>query len=439
MDGQSLVLFDLTENLTISFGCDQISLIFAVTSIVIWALCAIYSISYFKNDKKIIRYSVFYCLALVVILGMDFANNLITFYACYELMTLLSVPLVFHNQTREAIMSALKYLFYSLCGAYMVLFGFYVIYSNSLYTGFRPGGFYYGNTTNGKEGILLLAVFLMILGFSVKGGMFPMHAWLTAAHPVAPAPASAFLSGIIVKAGVLGIVRTIYFVAGSGFVKGTYIQYVLAGLSIFTVFMGSMLAYREKYLKKRLAYSTISQVSYIIFGLLMIEPSAFTGAICHVIFHAVIKCGLFLFAGIVIHETGKERVNELRGMGKKMPVLWWSYTILSLALIGIPPCAGFVSKWYLCQGALSSELGAYAYIGPAILLISALLTAGYLLPITIEGFLPGKDFKDENEGKVKVSLNMLVPVVVLALLSLILGLFPGKIIDLLRSFTGALM
>ena len=321
----------------------------------------------------------------------------------------------------------------------MVLFGFYTIYSNSSTIEFRPSGVLVGHITNGNRGILLLAVFLMIMGFSVKGGMFPMHAWLTSAHPVAPAPASAFLSGIIVKAGVLGIIRTVYYIAGPDFVRGTYIQNVFAGLSIFTVFMGSMLAYREKYLKKRLAYSTVSQVSYIIFGLIMTEQTAFNGAVSHVIFHAIIKCGLFLFAGIIIHETGKERVDELKGMGKKMPLVWWSYTFLSLALVGIPPFAGFVSKWYLCTGALNADLGAFSYIGPAVLLISALLTAGYLLPITIEGFLPGKDYDNGNNSKIKISMYMLIPLILLAVLALVLGVFPGKITELLRSLAVGLM
>lgn len=436
---EAVVLFNLTDKLPIMFKCDEMSMIFGSISLLIWALCGFYSISYFKNDKKIKRYVIFYVATLIVILGMDLAGNLVTFYACYELMTLLSVPLVFHNETKEAIMSALKYLFYSLCGAYMVLFGFYTIYSNSSTIEFRPSGVLVGHITNGNRGILLLAVFLMIMGFSVKGGMFPMHAWLTSAHPVAPAPASAFLSGIIVKAGVLGIIRTVYYIAGPDFVRGTYIQNVFAGLSIFTVFMGSMLAYREKYLKKRLAYSTVSQVSYIIFGLIMTEQTAFNGAVSHVIFHAIIKCGLFLFAGIIIHETGKERVDELKGMGKKMPLVWWSYTFLSLALVGIPPFAGFVSKWYLCTGALNADLGAFSYIGPAVLLISALLTAGYLLPITIEGFLPGKDYDNGNNSKIKISMYMLIPLILLAVLALVLGVFPGKITELLRSLAVGLM
>lgn len=439
MDNTAYVLFNLTENLPVMLRCDVISLIFGGITLLVWVLCGYYSISYFKGDKKIKSYVISYVLTLFVILGLDLAGNLITFYLFYEMMTLFSVPLVFHNRTREAIMAALKYLFYSLCGAYLVLFGFYFVYTNANTIDFTPGGVLAGVITPDNQGILMLSVLLMILGFSVKGGMLPMHAWLTTAHPVAPAPASAFLSGIIVKAGILGIVRVVYYIAGPDMIRGTYIQYVVAILSLCTVFLGSMLAYRERILKKRLAYSTVSQASYIIFGLITLHPIAFVGAISHVIFHAVIKSGLFLFAGVVIHETGKEYVDELTGMGKQMPIVWWCYTFSSLSLIGIPPAAGFISKWNLCIGALKSNLGVLGYVGPAVLLVSALLTAGYLLPITIKGFLPGNDFETEGMKKIHVSLWMIVPLVILGLLSLGLGIFPNVLTNALRTLSLTLM
>lgn len=439
MDNTAHVLFYLTENLPIMFRCDTISLIFAGITLIVWVLCGYYSISYFKGDKKIKGYAVSYLLTLIVLFALDMAGNLVTFYMFYEMMTLCSVLLVIHNRTREAIMAGLKYLIYSLCGAYLVLFGFYFVYINAETIEFRAGGVLAGNITPENQGILMLAVLLMIMGFSVKGGMLPMHAWLTTAHPVAPAPASAFLSGIIVKAGILGIVRIIYFIAGPDFIRGTYIQYTVVILSLCTVFLGSMLAYRERLLKKRLAYSTVSQASYIIFGLITLNPIAFVGAISHVIFHAVIKSGLFLFAGTVIHETGKEYTDELTGMGKQMPIVWWCYTFSSLSLIGIPPAAGFISKWNLCIGALDSNLGALGYIGPAVLLISALLTAGYLLPITIKGFLPGNDFETEKAEKIHVDLWMIIPLVILALLSLGLGIFPNVLTDALRALSLTLM
>jgi len=439
MDNTAYVLFNLTENLPVMFRCDTVSIIFAGITLLVWVLCGYYSISYFKGDKKIKGYAISYVLSLLILFGLDMAGNLVTFYMFYEMMTLFTAPLVFHNRTREAIMAGLKYLIYSLCGAYLVLFGFYFVYINSETIEFRPGGVLAGNITPENQGILMLSILLMILGFSVKGGMLPMHAWLTTAHPVAPAPASAFLSGIIVKSGILGILRVIFYVAGPNLIRGTYVQYVIVILSLCTVFLGSMLAYRERLLKKRLAYSTVSQASYIIFGLITLNPIAFVGAILHVIFHAVIKSGLFLFAGTVIHETGKEYTDELTGMGKQMPVVWWCFTFSSLSLVGIPPAAGFVSKWNLCIGALDSNLGALGYIGPAILLISALLTAGYLLPITIKGFLPGNDFDVENAKKIHVDMWMTVPLVILALLSLGLGIFPNFLTDTLRALSLTLM
>ena len=266
---EQFVLFYLTRKLPIMFRFDRMGMIFAAVSTLIWILCAVYSVAYFKGDKKIKRYAIFYTITLFIILGLDFAGNLIAFYLFYELMTLLSVPLVFHNETKEAIMAALKYLFYSLCGAYMALFGLYFIYRHSETIEFTPGGVLSAAITPENQTILLVAVLSMILGFSVKAGMLPMHAWLTSAHPVAPAPASAFLSGIIVKAGVLGIVRTIFYIAGPEVIRGTFVQYVLLTLSIATIFLGSMLAFRERQFKRRLAYSTVSQVSYILFGLFL--------------------------------------------------------------------------------------------------------------------------------------------------------------------------
>ncbi len=279
----------------------------------------------------------------------------------------------------------------------------------------------------------------MILGFGVKAGMFPLHAWLPTAHPVAPAPASAALSGVIVKAGVLGVIRTVYFLFGASFIRGTWVQTAWISLTLITILMGSMLAYREKVLKKRLAYSTVSQVSYILFGLALLEPTAMTGALLHVVFHAWIKAALFLSAGAIIYKTGKTRTDELTGIGKEMPVTIWCYTIASLALIGIPPASGFISKWYLALGALSSDTGLFTWLGPAVLLLSALLTAGYLLPVTLKGFLPGVDFNYAGLQKREPDLWMLIPIVILAAFSLLFGIFPNPLTEFIRGIVSAVL
>lgn len=438
MNEQIFVLFNLTEKLQIMFKTDTCGLIFAAISTFIWIICGIYSFAYFKDDKKAKRYTIFYIITLFVIIGLDLSGNLITFYLFYELMTLLSVPLVFHNETKEAIMAALKYLFYSLCGAYMALFGLYFVYKNAPTIEYIKGGVLATSITEQNQTILLVAVLLMVLGFSVKGGMFPMHAWLTSAHPVAPAPASAFLSGIIVKGGVLGIIRTVFYIAGPDMIRGTFVQYVLLILSITTIFLGSMLAYKEKLFKKRLAYSTVSQVSYILFGIFILNPVALTGSLLHVIAHAIIKTGLFLFAGIVIHETGKEYVDEIKGIGKRMPGMLWCFAIVSMGLVGIPPLSGFISKWYLCVGSLEEAVPVYSYLGPAILLVSALLTAGYLLTIVIRGFIPGKDFNEEENPKLHVSPLMKVPMIILAALTVVIGIWPNPLINLFSELAKSL-
>ena len=423
------LLFNLTENLPILFKVDAMSIIFAAVTIIIFLGSGIFSLEYMKHEQKKKRFYVFYLLAFLVLMGLCFAGNLITFYLFFEMLTLASTPLVLHSGSREANMAGLKYLFYSLCGAYMALFGLYFVskYGNTLT--FSEGGVINQELAAGHTGLLLVAAFVMILGFSVKAGMFPMHAWLSAAHPVAPAPASAVLSAVIVKAGVLGIIRVIYYIFGAAFLKGTWVQTAFMVLTLITIFMGSMLAYREPVLKKRLAYSTVSQVSYILFGLSAMDMNSVTGGVLHVIAHGFIKAALFLCAGAIIYMTGKTRVEELKGIGKEMPLLMWCYTIVSLGLIGSPPTGGFISKWYLAMGSLETGIPGFSWIGPVVLLVSALLTAGYLLPITIQGFFPGADYDYKALKKKEPSALMTVPVLILTVLTVFMGLFPGQLIS----------
>lgn len=423
------LLFNLTENLPILFKVDAMSIIFAAVTIIIFLGSGIFSLEYMKHEQKKKRFYVFYLLAFLVLMGLCFAGNLITFYLFFEMLTLASTPLVLHSGSREANMAGLKYLFYSLCGAYMALFGLYFVskYGNTLT--FSEGGVINQELAAGHTGLLLVAAFVMILGFSVKAGMFPMHAWLSAAHPVAPAPASAVLSAVIVKAGVLGIIRVIYYIFGAAFLKGTWVQIAFMVLTLITIFMGSMLAYREPVLKKRLAYSTVSQVSYILFGLSAMDMNSVTGGVLHVIAHGFIKAALFLCAGAIIYMTGKTRVEELKGIGKEMPLLMWCYTIVSLGLIGIPPTGGFISKWYLAMGSLETGIPGFSWIGPVVLLVSALLTAGYLLPITIQGFFPGADYDYKALKKKEPSALMTFPVLILTVLTVFMGLFPGQLIS----------
>lgn len=367
-DWESVILFNLTSALPVYLKLDSLGFLFASVVTLVWVLAGFFSLFYMKphgsgREKGEKRFYGFYLMVFGILAGLSFAGNLITFYMFYELMTLLSMPLVIHTKSREAVMAALKYLFYSFSGAYMALFGLYFLYRFGNTLTFTAGGVLDKNMVAGNENLLLITAFFMIIGFGVKAGMFPLHAWLPTAHPVAPAPASALLSAVIVKGGVLGIIRVVYYMFGGDFIRGTWVQTAWLSLALITVFMGSMLAYREKIWKKRLAYSTVSQVSYILFGLALLESTALEGAILHLVFHAFIKCALFLSAGAVIHKTGRERVDELTGIGKEMPVVMWCFVFLSLALTGIPPASGFISKWYLALGALNSGTGIFSWLG----------------------------------------------------------------------------
>lgn len=433
------LLFNLTENLPILFKIDEMGLIFAGMTAIVFLCSGLFSVEYMKHDRKKKRFYVCYLIVFLILIALCFSGNLITYYLFFELLTLVSMVLVLHNGTREAVMAGLKYLFYSLCGAYMVLFGLYFVsrYANTLT--FSAGGVINQELAKGHTGLLLTTAFVMILGFSVKAGMFPMHAWLPAAHPVAPAPASAVLSAVIVKAGVLGIIRVIYYIFGASFLKGTWVQTTFMVLTLITVFMGSMLAYREPVLKKRLAYSTVSQVSYILFGLAVMDTDSVTGGVLHVVVHGFIKTALFLCAGAIIHQTGKTRVDELRGIGKEMPLLMWCYTIVSLGLIGIPPTGGFISKWYLATGSLETDIPGFNWMGPVVLLVSALLTAGYLLPLTIQGFFPGADYDYHALQKKEPGRWMIIPILILTVLTVWMGLFPNTWIEFIRQIAEKLV
>ncbi len=454
--GDRLILFRLVDNIPVYFAIDDLGRLFAGIVVAVFLLAGFFSFGYMSHEKNEKRYYSFYLITFGVLMGLCFSGNLVTLYLFYELMTLASMPLVIHNGSKEAVMAALKYMFYSFCGAYMALFGIYFLYkyagaSDPLRSfggmwdyaelmGFVPGGSLdmAAVAESGNTILCLAAVFLMLVGFGVKAGCFPLHAWLPTAHPVAPAPASAFLSGIIVKGGILAVIRTVYYCVGTDFLRGTWVQTVWCILAVITLLMGSSLAFKEKILKKRLAYSTVSNLSYILLGLSMMNAAAFTGSLLHVVFHALIKSGLFLFAGALIFGTGRVKVKEFAGLGKKMPVLFWSYTICSLGLIGIPPTSGIISKWYLAAGCLESGIAGLSWIGPVALLVSALLTAGYLLPLAVNGFLKAPLDEKELDKYSEPAPCMLVPVVVLAAATLLLGVFPTPLMEFVGGIAAAL-
>ncbi|MBQ3078418.1 MAG: proton-conducting membrane transporter [Clostridia bacterium] len=432
----ALTLWKITGSVKISFSMDGVSRFYVAFVSGVWALVGLYAWEYLEHDEKDARFWRYYLVSYGALMGLSMADNLITLYMFYECMTLVTMPLVAHNRDKESIAAAIKYLVYSVIGASLALFGIFFVGAYAGTFDFTAGGVFSQEVLNQNAGILRVVFFLMIAGFGVKAGMFPMHSWLPTAHPVAPAPASAVLSGVITKMGVLGIIRTIYYIAGVNFLRGTWVQYAFMTLALMTVVMGSTLALKEKVFKKRLAYSTVSQVSYVLFGVSTMTAAGLVGAFLHILFHSLIKNTLFMSAGAVIHKTELTNVDDLRGIGRRMPKTMFLFTVVSLGLIGIPPTGGFISKWNLAAGALSMEQGC-AWIGPAALLLSAILPAAYLLSVSIRGFFTGEDASAVEKDE--VSLRMLFPMGVLSCLSVILGIFPGAVIEFIASFVSTII
>jgi len=424
--GEVCHVMDLTEDVHIVLGADGLGRIFALLVAVLWLVVSVYADEYSTHERNRERFLGFYVLSLGAMIGICLAGNLITLYLFYEMMSLLTVFLVIHSGTNKAIDAGIKYLGFSVCGAAMSLLGLFYLHSHLTTDLFVAGGVL-AEVTAANESMLLFALFLMLIGFGAKAGLMPLFAWLPTAHPVAPSPASAVLSGLITKMGVLAIIRVVYYQFGMEFVSGTWVQKTVLALAIFTVFMGSMLAYKEKVLKKRLAYSTVSQVSYILFGLLLLNPDGFAGAMLQLVYHAIAKNGLFLAAGALVFYVHRTKVTQMRGMGKLLPVTMGVFAVCSLSLIGIPPTGGFVSKWFLAQGGL--QFGVFGIVGVAVLMISALLTAGYLLPIVTAAFFPGDDFdyKRLESFAFHPSWRMRVPMLILAVAVVVLGVFPGAL------------
>jgi len=435
--GQEVTLLSMTPTLSVFMRVDAIGSIFAVLMAAMWLIGSVFALKYMGHDENERSYQSFYLSVLSALVGQCYAGSMVTLYVFYELMTILSVPMVVHERTPQAVAAGIKYLIYSIFGAMLGLLGifFFNYYLGSVT--FTPGGL--ALVEGASRSGLLVITFMVLMGFGTKAGMFPMHGWLPTAHPVAPAPASAVLSGVITKAGVLAVIRVIFYLVGAETLRGTWVHTAFMILTLLTVFMGSMLAYRENLLKKRLAYSTVSQVSYVLFGISCLHPVAFAGAILHVIAHSTIKDALFLCAGSIIHQTEKTHVSDLRGVGKELPVTLWCWTIAALGLIGIPPTGGFVSKWQLATGAMQAGVGVFGVLGPIVLIISALLTAAYLLQVTINGFFPGPDFDYKSVTNKEGGKLMTVPMIVLAVGVVLCGVLAQPVTNVVLAAAAAIL
>lgn len=424
-----LHLLKVNDFLDIYFRIDQLGRLFALLASLLWIMTSFYSFEYMTHENRVRQFYTFFVLTLGVTLGLSFSGNLFTLYVYYELLTLCTFPLVIHAASDEALTSGKKYMIYSFTGATLIIFGMMIFYSITGTMNFMPRGIL--TSLDGLDTSLLLVSFIaMFLGFGVKAALVPFHSWLPSAM-VAPTPVSSLLHAVaVVKSGIFSLIRVTYFVFGAKAVGELGAQKFLMPFVVITVVMGSLLALHQDHLKKRLAYSTISQLGYIILGILLLNPNGLIGAMLHLINHAFIKITLFFIVGAIAHQTGSKYIHQINGLGKKMPTTFICYTIAAVSLIGIPPTNGFVSKWFLGIGALDANNFFYILI----LLLSAFLTAAYLLPVSVTAFF-GKDeeaIDGERLENIDPNKMMLMPIIILTIVVALLGLFPNIVIDFLN-------
>jgi multicomponent Na+:H+ antiporter subunit D len=325
-----------------------------------------------------------------------------------------------------------KYLIYSFSGATVALMGMLILFSITNNLTFVPGGIVDVNLLDNKSLYFIIYV-AMFIGFGVKAALVPFHSWLPDAM-VAPTPVSSLLHAVaVVKSGIFAITRVTFYIFGANAVRFTGANKYLIVLVIISILMGSFLALHQENLKKRLAYSTISQLGYILLGILLLNKNAFTGAMMHLLNHAVIKITLFFCVGAIMFNTKKTKISEINGIGKLMPVTMVCFTISAISLIGIPPTNGFISKWLLAEGALIEGKAGF----PVILLVSALLTAMYLFPISTAAFF--RKGETEIVAIKDAPIKMLIPIVCITVITVFLGLFPNYVLDFLRSIASDVM
>lgn len=431
----AFTLFRFTRNLSVSFRLDGLGTVFAGIVGFLWPLAVLYAFEYMKHEGHEKYFFMFYVITYGVTLGIALAEDILTMYFFYEMLTLVTLPLILHTLTREAVLASRTYLYYSLGGAAFAFIGmiFILIYGTTL--DFTPGGVLDMAKLGDRTDLLLLIYVLCFCGFSVKTAMWPFSKWLPQAG-VAPTPVTALLHAVaVVKAGAFAVMRVTYYSFGTEHLKGTWAQTVVMVLVIFTIVYGCSRAVKETHFKRRLAWSTVSNLSYILFGVVTMSPLGLMAALTHMVCHAVMKICSFFCAGAVIYKTERNYIHELDGMGRKMPKVFMIFTVSGLALMGVPGLCGFVGKWYLAEAAVTSG-NPLAYAGVAALLVSAILTAIYMMTVSVRAFFPGKDFDySKLEGIKDPNWLMILPLTIFVVLMVYFGLHPGPLVDFLESVT----
>ena len=427
-------LFTILPGVTISLRADPMSMIFAMVASSLWTIAVFYSMGYMRGLKEHAqtRFNACFAIAIFGAIGVAFSDNLFTMYLFYEIVSVCTYPLVAHHQDQEGYEGGRKYLVYLTATAKAFLLPamilIYVLtgtldFATDISTGIFPDGV--------NKGLVVMLYIFCLFGFA-KNGVMPFHHWLPGAM-VAPTPVSALLHAVaVVKVGVFCTTRVMLYVFGVDLMDAFNLGVPTAYFVGFTIIAASVIALSKDNLKARLAYSTVSQLSYIILGVALLTPAAIEGGLIHIVNHAFAKITLFFCAGAIYVAAHKKEISEMEGLGKVMPFTFGAFAIASLSMIGAPPVAGFVSKWNLLVGSMQAhQIGILL-----ILLASTLLNAAYFLPVSYRAFFgklpPGEPYTGIKEAP----LSMLIPILIACFISVIIGIFPNFMMTFVKAVTG---
>jgi multicomponent Na+:H+ antiporter subunit D len=435
-EGKTLVynIFTILPGLSVTLRADGFSMIFAMVASSLWMIAVFYSLGYMRahDEPCQTRFNACFALAIFGAIGVALSDNLFTLYLFYEIVSVCTYPLVAHHQDEEGYAGARKYIVYLTTTAKMFLLPalilIYVLVGNldfphQMFTGIIPA--------DTKSWIVVMLYVFCILGFA-KNGIMPLHHWLPGAM-VAPTPVSALLHAVaVVKVGVFCTTRTMLYVFGVDTMSMLNLGIPTAYFVGFTILMASVIALTKDNLKARLAYSTISQLSYIILGVALLTPHGIEGGLIHIVNHAFSKITLFFCAGAIYIAAHKKYISEMSGLGRTMPFTFGAFAVASLSMIGAPPVAGFVTKWYLLVGSMEAN-----QIGILLILIaSTVLNVAYFAPITYKAFFGKRPNGAAETGIKEAPLSMLIPILIAVTISVIIGIYPNFMMQFVKAVTG---
>jgi multicomponent Na+:H+ antiporter subunit D len=412
-----------SSGLSISLRADALSMIFALVASSLWIAAVFYSAGYMRglHEHAQTRFNTCFALALFGAIGCAFSDNLLTLYLFYEIVSVTTYPLVAHHQDEEGYEGGKKYLVYLTTTAKALILPAMVLiyvlsgtldFANNIHTGILPPDVH--------RGIVTALYICCILGFA-KNGVMPLHHWLPGAM-VAPTPVSALLHAVaVVKVGVFSTVRVMLYVFGVDKMNAFNLGLPTAYFVSFTIIAASVIALSKDNLKSRLAYSTVSQLSYIILGVALLTPTGIEGGLVHIANHAFSKITLFFCAGAIYVAAHKKNISEMSGLGRAMPFTFGAFALASLSMIGAPPVGGFISKWYLLLGAMDAR--SMLIIG--VLITSTLLNAAYFAPVVYQAFFGKPSAEDAHHHQSEAHPAMVVPLCITAVISLVIGLYPN--------------